>query len=222
MCALPAYASPATYPPPVSEAAYLAFDAASEARCEFWDGEIVAMAGESFNHAVVKDDLVAAMRSRFPGCTVLSASLRVQAPGYKKSNYAYPDALVTCEPEQFDDTHQPPTLLNPTLLVEVTSDSTRSVDMDAKLQAYFLIESLREYWVVDPDRPHVLRYVRPDPQASGLAVIHLANDPDGVLTSALLTEPIPLADIYARTVAAERTVSVEHEEPEDDAFREDR
>ena len=109
----------------VTPEAYLAFDAEAETRHEYWHGEVVAMAGESYAHNAVKDDLVAALRQR-PACDVLSSGLRVRAPGYGRASYAYPDVVVLCEPPAFDEATQLPTLLNPSVLVEVTSASTRA------------------------------------------------------------------------------------------------
>ena len=86
--------------------------------------------------------------------------MRVRAPGYGRENYAYPDGMIMCEEKHFDNTTQPPTLLNPTVLIEIASESTRSRDFADKLEAYFRLDSLKEYWIVDADQPHVVRYER--------------------------------------------------------------
>ena len=111
-------------PPPVSLETYFRLDAGSDVRLEYWDGRVVAMAGESRNHAVVKDDVVRCIAAQRPECLALTAGLRVLAPGYGRQNYAYPDGVLVCGEEAYDD-RQPPTLLNPALLVEVTSATTR-------------------------------------------------------------------------------------------------
>ena len=56
-------------------------------------------------------------------------------------------------------------LVNPLVLVEVLSPSTKDYDKDGKFLAYQSIESFQEYLLVAQDAPHVTRYVRqPDNQ----------------------------------------------------------
>ena len=177
----------------VTLAEYLAFEAEAEVKHEYWHGRIVAMAGETYNHNAVKDDLVAALRQHAT-CDVLSSGLRVRAPGYGRENYAYPDGVVMCSQKQFDETKNPPTLLNPTVLIEVASDSTRSRDFADKLEAYFRLESLQEYWIVEADRPYVVRYERRD----GRILVHMIPDLDQPLQSDTLGVSLPLREIYRR------------------------
>ena len=174
---------------------YLALEAEAEVRHEYWYGRVVAMAGETYNHNAVKDDLVNALR-RLSDCDVLSSGLRVRAPGYGRDNYTYPDAVVMCTPKQFDETTRPPTLLNPTVLIEVTSDSTGNRDSTDKLDAYFQLDSLLEYWIVDPDRPLALHFVRSD----GGDLVHFVRGLDQTLGSDALGVAIPMREIYRRVL----------------------
>ena len=52
----------------VSVEEYFRRDAESEARLEYWYGHIIAMAGETRNHNVVKDDVVSAVRHQRSDC----------------------------------------------------------------------------------------------------------------------------------------------------------
>ncbi len=174
---------------------YLAFEAEAEIKHEYWRGRIIAMAGETYNHNAVKDDLVAALR-RHSTCDVLSSGLRVRAPGYGRENYAYPDGIVMCGQKRFDETTNPPTLLNPTVLIEVVSDSTRSRDFADKLEAYFRLDSLQEYWIVEADRSHVVRYERRE----GRILVQMIPDLDQSLQSEALGVSIPLREIYRRVL----------------------
>ncbi|MEM6646440.1 MAG: Uma2 family endonuclease [Bacteroidota bacterium] len=177
----------------ISPEAYLAFDAVAEERHEYWHGQLVAMAGETYNHSAVKDDAVAALREH-TSCDVLSAGLRVRAPGYGREHYAYPDGLVVCGEMSFDEATQPPTLLNPTLLIEVASPSTRARDFADKLEAYFRLESLVEYWILKANRPYIAQYER---HAEG---IHMRMIPgmEQEIHSTALGVTVPLRAIYRR------------------------
>lgn len=173
---------------------YLAFEAVAEIKHEYWHGRVVAMAGETPNHSTVKDNLVDALRNQRPDCIARTAGVRVRAPGYARDNYAYPDGLMVCGEERYDASAQPPILLNPTLLIEVASDSTRSRDTTDKLDAYFLLDSLQEYWIVEPDRPYALRYVR----TRGGILVHFVRGLDQTLRSDTLEVAIPMEAVYHR------------------------
>ena len=173
---------------------YLDFEAEAEVKHEYWYGRIIAMAGETPNHSTVKDNLVNALRHQRPACIARSAGVRVRAPGYGRENYAYPDGLMVCGEERYDTSANPPTLLNPALLIEITSDSTRSRDTIDKLDAYFQLDSLQEYWIVEPDRPFVVRYVR----SEGTIVVHFIRDFDQTVTSDTLDLTIPMETLYHR------------------------
>lgn len=176
---------------------YFRLDAESQERLEYWYGRVVALAGEQRNHAVVKNNLMGAVEGQRPDCLTLQSGLRVYAPGYGRENYAYPDGLMVCGEEQYDQSKNPPVLLNPVLLVEVTSLSTGRIDLENKLDAYFQIESVLEYWVVDPDQVHVQRYARED----DAIVVHLYRALDEAVVSERLGLDVALKDIYRRVDA---------------------
>lgn len=61
----------------------------------------------------------------------------------------YPDVSVYCEQPEFTDKQT--TLLNPVLLVEVLSPSTRDDDRSSKFAHYRSIPSLQDYLLGDPE-----------------------------------------------------------------------
>ena len=101
---------------------------------------------------------------------------------------------MVCGEEHYDTSANPLTLLNPLLLVEVTSDSTRSRDTIDKLDAYFQLDSLQEYWIIEPDRPFVLRYVR----TQGGILAHFIRSLDQTVASDVLGVAIPMETLYQR------------------------
>lgn len=142
----------------LSVADYLDLDAdAQDVRYEYHDGRVVALAGASPDHNMVKDnirtELHQALRKR--GCRSMTSDQRVRV-GHR---YVYPDLVALCDDPIYSD-ENPPSLTNPELLVEVTSDSTRHLDVTTKLESYIGIESLKEYWIVEPTEARVIQYVR--------------------------------------------------------------
>ena len=73
--------------------------------------------------------------------------------------YTYPDVTVVCGEPQFDDPGRR-TLLNPTLILEVLSETTEAYDRGDKFAHYRRLASLREYVLVASDRRSIERFTR--------------------------------------------------------------
>ncbi|MBI2895477.1 MAG: Uma2 family endonuclease [Deltaproteobacteria bacterium] len=144
-----------------TEAEYLALERASDRKHEFVDGAIVAMAGARPPHNILAANVTAVLvlLARSRGCVTMSGDQRVHVPSTRL--YAYPDVTVACGERRYND-DQPPSLLNPTLLVEVTSETTEDFDRGAKFLHYQAIASLREYLIVSHREPRVDHYRRMD------------------------------------------------------------
>ena len=56
--------------------------------------------------------------------------------------------------------HFPQHIINPTVIVEVLSDSTEKYDRGKKANHYRQIASLKELLLITQDRPHVERFTR--------------------------------------------------------------
>lgn len=176
-----------------SVADYLALDAGTESeRYEYWDGDIVAMAGAQPLHNVVAANVLYALLSRLRdrGCYVVQSDQRVSVEATK---YGYPDVVATCaERLDLDRSTNPPTLRNPELLVEVTSDSTRRRDFEQKAPAYLALDSVQEYWIASAAEPLVVQMIRQGEQTE----IRYVRGADGVLHSEHFGVEIPLEEIY--------------------------
>src|SRR5438045_438783 len=128
---------------PLAESEYLAIERAAEVKSEFFEGEVLAMAGGTPQHSLIATNLAAEFRNRLKAqpCLAYNADLRIkiQATGL----FTYPDLSVICGPLQFaegtDDT-----IVNPVLLVEVLSDSTEAYDRGKKFEHYRHIDTLKE------------------------------------------------------------------------------
>lgn len=123
--------------------AYLEHESSSNVKHEFLDGEIYAMAGGTLEHAVIAVNVSSALNRQLSGgrCVVASSDLKVRVLATGLATY--PDATVLCG-EIERDLKSRDVVLNPTLLVEVLSDSTEAWDRGEKLDHYKRIPSLRE------------------------------------------------------------------------------
>ena len=81
-------------------------------------------------------------------CTVFASQMRVQV---NATNYLYPDAsVVRGEPAYADDNQV--ILLNPTVVVEVTSPSSIERDRVRKVELYGAVPSIQGYLILDQER----------------------------------------------------------------------
>jgi Uma2 family endonuclease len=167
--------------PRLSEAEYLAIERAAEFKSEFFDGEMFAMAGGTFEHAVIGTNLLAELSNQLRGrpCVAANSDLRIKVE--ETGLLTYPDASVICgEPEFVAETDD--TVLNSTVIFEVLSDSTEAYDRGRKFENYQRIPTLREYLLVSQHEPRIEQFIRQENDdwllraASGLnAAIELAS-----------------------------------------------
>lgn len=143
-----------TYTP----AEYLALEEKAEYRSEYENGEIVAMAGGTFNHARIINNIDRAFGSKLgKTCESVTSEVKIRVESYRK--FYYPDVLVICgEPIFYQKRND--TIINPILVVEVLSDSTEAKDRGEKMLAYRTLESLQEYVLVSQDKPTVEQYIK--------------------------------------------------------------
>ena len=143
---------------------YLALERRSETKAEYCDGEIFAMGGASKEHNLIVTNVVRELGVQLKSrpCRIYCNDMRVKVNA--TGLYTYPDVVVVCGTDEFDD-EQKDTLLNPTIIVEVLSESTEAYDRGKKFEHYRRIESLREYVMVSQAERHIEHYVRqPDDQ----------------------------------------------------------
>jgi Uma2 family endonuclease len=143
-----------------SYAQYVALEEESQVRHEYLDGEIYAMAGGSPDHAALAATVIRLLGSRIaPGCRTFTSDLRVRILSTGLSTY--PDVTVACG----GTTRAPDdrlAVVNPVLLVEVTSDSTEEYDRGERLRHYRQIPSLREVLIVSHREPLLTLHRRED------------------------------------------------------------
>jgi len=131
---------------------YLAGEEKSSVKHEYVGGEVFAMAGAGEAHVTVSGNLFALLRSHVRGgpCRVYIADMKVRVE--KADAFYYPDLFVTCDPA---DARENLFKRNPTLVVEVLSDSTAAFDRGVKFAHYRMLDSLREYVLIEPERQSV-------------------------------------------------------------------
>jgi Uma2 family endonuclease len=177
----------------LSEAEYLEIERRAECKSEFLAGEMFAMSGGTSRHSLIAANLIFALKLQLKGCpcVVYTSDMRVkvQASGL----YTYPDLSVACGPREFAGEHED-VLLNPTVVVEILSDSREAYDRGQKFELYRRLPSLCEYLLVSQHKPLVEQYVRQD---SGAWLFNEVAGLGGKISLPSVGIAIEMADVYA-------------------------
>jgi len=134
---------------PITVEAYLAGEPDGEIRHEYVAGHVYAMTGGSVYHNRICLALASTLREMVKGrsCDVFMADMKLRTA----QAFYYPDIMVVCDPTDTD----PYTRRSPLMIAEVVSPNTRSIDEREKRVAYQCLESLKEYVLIEQDRPEV-------------------------------------------------------------------
>lgn len=136
---------------------YLAGERDVTIRSEYVDGLVYAMAGASETHNTIAMSFASLIDNHLKeGCRVWQSDMKVAIRNKGKKFSYYPDIMAACG----DNTDNPYVRTNPTLIVEILSDSTERTDLREKFDNYTAIPTLIEYVVVSQDVPLVRLFRR--------------------------------------------------------------
>jgi len=175
-------------------AEYLEWEADQEEKHEYYQGEIFTMSGPKVPHAKITINLTIELGTRLKGkgCDIFATDLRLHIPG--NTLFTYPDISVVCggvETLNNDDWN----LLNPCVIFEVLSPSTRSYDRGMKFGLYRDISSLKEYILVDSEKIKIEAWFLDE---DGQWKLQVLEDLEGSLYLRSLSLSVPLREIYVR------------------------
>ena len=176
--------------PRLSVQEYLAWEAENEIKHEYIDGEVYAMSGGTGKHSSIMINITIAIGQQLGDslCALHSSEMRVKV---NDSRYVYPDLSAVCGKSSYEDESEI-SLLNPILVVEVTSPSSIEFDRVAKRDLYREAPSIQGYLVVDQHRVCAELYNRADVGW----LLQVYTDPDDVIPLEMLNSELPLAEIY--------------------------
>ncbi len=123
-------------------------------------------------------------------CIAYTGDLRIKVDS--AGLYTYPDASIVCGELQLDS-EIPNTALNPTVLIEVLSESTERYDRGQKSAFYRTIPSLQVLVLISQDRPLVECFTR---HTSGGWLLTDARQLDASLVLDSIGISIPLSELY--------------------------
>ena len=140
---------------------YLELEVNSEIRHEYINGLIIPMTGGTPNHNQLAGNFYAMLNfalKRQP-YQVFVTDQRLWIPSRKI--HTYPDIMVVKTPLEYQE-GRTDTLVNPVMIAEVLSKSTKGYDRDEKFAAYRTIPTLQEYILIDQYTMHIEQYFKTD------------------------------------------------------------
>lgn len=137
---------------------YLNLELDAEIRHEYVAGQIYAIADASEAHNLIVGNIFALLRPHLRGssCRTFFSDMKVKVKTQQADIFYYPDLLVTCD----SNDNQKYFKTSPSLVVEVLSDSTKTIDKREKRINYQSLDSLQEYVLVSQDEIKVEIYRR--------------------------------------------------------------
>ncbi len=129
---------------------YLEMENAATEKHEYYQGEIFAMSGPKVPHNIITSNLQSYLGQKLRGksCRPFGSDLRIHIE--KNTLFTYPDISIICG-EVITLNNDEWNALNPTVIIEVLSPSTKNYDRGEKFKLYRDIATLKEYILIDSE-----------------------------------------------------------------------
>jgi Uma2 family endonuclease len=174
---------------------YLQMERSSEQKHEYYNGEIFAMSGASPKHNVIFRNLYGKLAYRLEGkpCQPYGSDLRIHIP--ENTLFTYPDISVICRDIVTEEKDED-TIIEPSVLIEILSPSTKNYDRGTKFKLYRDIQSLKEYVLIDSEAASVEIFRLNE---SGHWQLEEYKNPDDFLKVNTVDFRLSLGEIYLGT-----------------------
>jgi len=173
---------------------YLRREERAKEKHEYYNGQIKRLPKAKGPHNEIAANLIAAIKiaTKLSPKTyrIFSSQQLVYLPSLNIG--LYPDALVVCETPQYWDKNQV-LLVNPILIVEVLSKSTKAYDRGDKFREYKTLPSFMEYVIIEQTLYQAETFFREEPDLWRNTIV---TDPAGTLPLHSIGCSIQMADIY--------------------------
>ncbi|MEA5619619.1 Uma2 family endonuclease [Cronbergia sp. UHCC 0137] len=173
---------------------YLELEEKAEYKSEYRNGEIVHITGGTTNHNKIALNLATFLKFclKKQKYDIYIGDVRLWIPRYRQ--HTYPDVMVIQGEPIYTGTNTT-TVMNPLLIAEVASKSTKDYDQVDKFLYYRSIPELQEYILIDQYKYHVMQYVKTDNNKWILTEYELES---AVLSLQSIDFQIPFNELYEK------------------------
>lgn len=138
---------------------YLLLEESAEAKHEYYQGEVFAMAGGTIAHNRIVRNTLTSLDNFLKGkdCEVFPSDLKIH--NQANSLFTYPDISIVCDKaEHWNERND--TITNPVVIIEVLSKKTKNYDRGEKFKLYRSLSSLKEYILISSQEILIEKYIR--------------------------------------------------------------
>ncbi|MBW4644980.1 MAG: Uma2 family endonuclease [Goleter apudmare HA4340-LM2] len=173
---------------------YLELEAKAEYKNEYRDGEIIPMTGGTTNHHKIAGNFY----KKFPliingqDYEVYIGDVKLSIPHDRI--YTYPDVIVIKGQPVYEGTEKT-IITNPSLIVEVLSNSTKNYDKTDKFKFYRSIPEFQEYIIIDQYSFAVEQFAK---QTADQWIFQEYEGEEAILALKTIDFQISLREIYQR------------------------
>jgi Uma2 family endonuclease len=138
----------------ISIESYLEMENASSEKHEYYKGEVFAMSGAKLPHNTITRNLLANLYNKLKDkkSKPYGSDQRIHVEA--NTLFTYPDISIVCG-EVLTLNNDEYNVLNPTVIIEVLSKSTKNYDRGEKFKLYRDITTLKEYILIDSESIHI-------------------------------------------------------------------
>ena len=174
---------------------FLAAEPGYEVKHEYLGGMVYEMAGASTPHVTITMNLCGALATRLRGrqCQAFGSDMKLRLSISTTTYFYYPDAMIFCGGSGLG----PSWCERPSVVFEILSESTRSIDEREKRMAYLTLPSLDAYVRIEQERREVVieRRTNAGWQREVLAA-------DALVRLPTVEVEFPVAELYERLALA--------------------
>ncbi len=171
---------------------------------ELIDGTVYAMAGAKPPHQAITSDLNGIFYNATRGtpCRHFDSDTAIHAAS---ANFFFPDLTVVCGDPIYVEDAPIGILTNPTVIVEVLSETTENTDRTTKFDHYRQIATLQDYVLVWQDEPRIDVFSRGE---SDTWLLTHATELEAAIALPSLSVTLALSEVYQRvTFGAEENTA---------------
>lgn len=140
---------------------YLELDFLTDAKYEFFDGDLVEISGVHYNHALINGNVLGLLHEhKTEELQSWIGSMKLFVPDLPP--YRYPNFSVSPQNALFENVGKHQCLVNPILIGEIYSPETKEYDCGEKFEAYKSIKTFTEYVLIDQNQTLVNVYTKYD------------------------------------------------------------
>jgi Uma2 family endonuclease len=179
----------------ITEEEYLAMEEKALEKHEYYQGEIFLMSGTKVPHNTISINLLGSIIPHLKGkpCKPFHSDQRVYIE--KNGLFTYPDIFIVygkTETRNNDNWN----VLNPAVIIEILSPSTKTYDRGDKFKLYRDLSTLQEYLLVDSESISVEAFFINENNHWELKEYRIITD---TLWIEAIQLSIPLTDVYEGT-----------------------